>query len=259
MDTLNRYTRDWERRLSNRDPIYASRTTLADVLRDPGVQPLDGDAGRTQFETGRCVLVVTPRELVALRAAAGATSPGDVCFALLAVEVEQDGVVAFDPVEPGRLMIATADVVEIVRLIGDSPVWLFDRSAQALLVATLATEGAALPEGRVRLLAERGAAAGETAIEDLHLLGRDGRAMLSSPQSLDAVTPLFACSWMAETIASLFVIETERNCFIDGSPRASLFCDDELAEEVRTAAQLLPLDHRAAACQVLQLLLPPIG
>jgi hypothetical protein len=253
MDSLNDFARGWERRSSSQGHGQAARTTLAKLLSDPGASSTLRDDGQPPCETGRCVLVVTPQEFAALGVA---VEPAlETLFGLFAVEIEHDGGVVFDPLEIAKASVVTTDIVRLVEFIGDSPIWLFDRSAQGLLTAAFAKAGAAFADGRVRLLAERAATAGEVATHDLRTLGSEGGASLDLPPSSEAVTPATVCAWMAETVASVLDIERQKLLFTDSVHPS--FGGDDLAKDARTAAQKLPSDHRAAAAEVLRILLPP--
>jgi hypothetical protein len=265
-DDLVESTRSWEARLAGTDAAAAARTLAALCAEPEAGEPADGAASEDfAHEAGRCLVIATPREIMALRAAAGAAATpgeGEARFGICAIGLDQDGQAAIDPAEIARATIATADAAGLAVVIGSDPFFVFDAAALALIDDALRHLGQpALPAAQTRLLAPRAAAAGEVATETLFALGHDGGAMLEPPREPKVVTPAYACAWMAACLAAVLGIERQKR-LVGGAPTIGaepMLGSSALGCSVSAAARSQPRGHLAAARHVLRRLLPPAG
>jgi hypothetical protein len=263
-DDLVESTKAWEGRLAGNDAEAAARALAALCAEPKAEEPADGAAGQgAAFDVGRCLVVATPREIAALRVAAGASDEAEPRFGVCAIALDPDGQAAVDAAEIGRATIATGDAAELAAFIASDPFVVFDDAALALIDAALRRLGRpTLPQTQARLLAPRAAAVGESATASLVALGQDGSAMLEPPGEPNVVTPAYACAWMAACLGSVLSLERQRRLFDDASPTIDpgpAFGDDALGCSVSAAARSQPRNHVAAAERVLRRLLPPAG
>jgi hypothetical protein len=249
-DPLARSTRSWERRREGDEPAAAAGAALSNLAHASEAGP--GGA----FDTGRCVVVATPLEVFALRAAAGATDPTDDVFGLCTIEINRDGQVLVDPLAHQRVVFETADALAIRTFIRDSPFFVFDQWALELIGAVVAEGETSFFEAQSRILTRVAAAASETATQDIVALGREGSAMLELTGSPDDVTPGYACRWIADIVDSVLDIEYQKRV-VSGDAITHWEHGDALASQVGSAQRSLPADHRDAAQQVLRHLAPP--
>src|SRR5258708_2087856 len=117
-DDLATSTRSWEDRLGS-DPPEAARLALATLCGEKAaVQAGDAAPG---YDFGRCLVIATPREIAALRAAAGASDSGEAVFGICALDLDHDGQVTVEPGEVARAAIATSDAGVIPGFIAGDP------------------------------------------------------------------------------------------------------------------------------------------
>jgi hypothetical protein len=265
-DDLAESARSWEGRLAGDDAEAAARALAALRAEATAEEPADGAASQdSAYDVGRCLVIATPREIMALRAAAGAAGTideGEPLFGVCAIGLDPDGQAAVESAEITRATIATADLAELAAFIGSDPFVVFDAAALALIDDALRRLGRSpLPSAQARLLASRAASVGETATASLFALGRDGGAMLEPPWEPSAVTPAFACAWMAACLAAVLGIERQKR-LVGGAPTIGaepMLGSSALGCSVSAAARSQPRGHMAAARHVLRRLLPPAG
>jgi hypothetical protein len=257
-DDLAASTRSWEGRVGT-DAAAAARVALA-TLCDEKAEAEAGEATRG-YDVGRCLVIATPREIEALRAAAGAVDSGAPVFGICAVELDHEGQATIEPAEIARTAIATSDAGVITDFIASDTFFVFDEAALALVDEKLRRLAQTpVPSVQARLLAPRARAVGETATESLFTLGHDGGAMLERPALPKVVTPGYACAWMAEILGFVLGIERQKRRFEETPPIATaepVPGNDALGCRVWAAGRSLPGDHVAAANHVLRRLLPP--
>jgi hypothetical protein len=257
-DDLAASTRSWQDRLGS-DAAAAARVALATLCGEKA-EAQAGDATRG-YDVGRCLVIATPREIEALRAASGAANSGEPVFGICAVELDHDGQVTVEPGEIARTAIATSDAGVIADFIAGDPFFVFDEAALTLVDERLGhLAQTPVPSVHVRLLAPRASAVGETATESLFTLGHDGGAMLERPALPNVVTPGYACAWMAEILGFVLGIERQKRRFEETPPIVTaepVLGNDALGCQVWAAGRSLPGDHVAAAKHVLRRLLPP--
>jgi hypothetical protein len=257
-DDLTASTRSWQDRVGN-DAEEAARLALATLCGEKA-EAQAGDATRG-YDVGRCLVIATPREIEALRAASGAMDRAEPVFGICAVELDHEGQVTVEPGEIARAAIATTNAEVIADFIANDPFFVFDEAALALVDEELRRVARTpLPSAQARLLARRASAVGDTATESLFTLGHDGGAMLEPPALPKAVTPGYACAWMAEILGFVLGIERQKRRFEETPPIVTAEAmpgNDALGCQVWAAGRSLPGDHVAAAKHVLRGLLPP--
>jgi hypothetical protein len=102
-DDLAESTQSWEGRLAGDDAEAAARALAALRAEAAAEEPADGAASQDSADdVGRCLVIATPREIMALRAAAGAAGTideGEPLFGVCAIGLDPDGQAAVESAE----------------------------------------------------------------------------------------------------------------------------------------------------------------